>query len=123
MSRGAGPECAPIANAGHEVFNDLKTRGVSDMLIAVTDGLSGMPAALAAVFPRTTLQTCIVHLIRNSLDYASWKDRKPLAAALRPICAGPAPRRRRRHWMRSRTGHGGGNSRPWLPRGGGRGTK
>ena len=70
-----------------KVFNDLKTRGVSDMLIAVTDGLSGMPAALAAVFPRTTLQTCIVHLIRNSLDYASWKDRKPLAAALRPIYA------------------------------------
>lgn len=68
-----------------KVFNDLKTRGVNDILIAVTDGLSGMPAALAAVFPRTTLQTCIVHLIRNSLDYASWKDRKPLAAALRPI--------------------------------------
>jgi transposase-like protein len=70
-----------------KVFNDLKTRGVNDILIAVTDGLSGMPAALAAVFPRTTLQTCIVHLIRNSLDYASWKDRKPLAAALRPIYA------------------------------------
>jgi putative transposase len=70
-----------------KVFNDLKTRGVSDILIAVTDGLTGMPAALAAVFPRTTLQTCIVHLIRNSLDYASWKDRKQLAAALRPIYA------------------------------------
>ena len=70
-----------------KVFNDLKTRGVSDILIAVTDGLTGMPAALAAVFPRTTLQTCIVHLIRNSLDYASWKDRKTLAAALRPIYA------------------------------------
>ena len=70
-----------------KVFNDLKTRGVNDILIAVTDGLSGMPAALEAVFPRTTLQTCIVHLIRNSLDYASWKDRKPLAAALRPIYA------------------------------------
>jgi transposase-like protein len=53
----------------------------------VTDGLTGMPVALAAVFPRTTLQTCIVHLIRNSLDYASWKDRKALAAALRPIYA------------------------------------
>jgi putative transposase len=70
-----------------KVFNDLKTRGVSDVLIAVTDGLTGMPVALAAVFPRTTLQTCIVHLIRNSLDYASWKDRKMLAAALRPIYA------------------------------------
>jgi putative transposase len=70
-----------------KVFNDLKTRGVNDILIAVTDGLTGMPQALEAVFPKTTLQTCIVHLIRNSLDYASWKDRKPLAAALRPIYA------------------------------------
>ena len=70
-----------------KVFNDLKIRGVNDILIAVTDGLSGMPAALETVFPRTTLQTCIVHLIRNSLDYASWKDRKMLAKALRPIYA------------------------------------
>ncbi|EOI8994794.1 IS256 family transposase [Pseudomonas aeruginosa] len=68
-----------------KVFNDLKTRGVGDILIAVTDGLKGIPEALAAVFPATTLQTCIVHLIRNSLDYASWKDRKALAAAIRPI--------------------------------------
>ncbi len=68
-----------------KVFNDLKTRGVADILIAVTDGLKGMPEALAAVFPATTLQTCIVHLIRNSLDYASWKERKALAAAIRPI--------------------------------------
>ncbi len=85
-----------------KVFNDLKTRGVSDILSALTacrcisplrglsaltDGLTGMPAAPEVVFPRTTLQTCIVHLIRNSLDYASWKDREPLAAALRPIHA------------------------------------
>ena len=68
-----------------KVFNDLKTRGVNDILIAVTDGLKGIPEALGAVFPATTLQTCIVHLIRNSLDFASWKDRKLLAAALRPI--------------------------------------
>jgi transposase-like protein len=68
-----------------KVFNDLKTRGVSDILIAVTDGLKGIGEALGAVFPATTLQTCIVHLIRNSLDYASWKDRKLLAAALRPV--------------------------------------
>ncbi len=68
-----------------KVFNDLKTRGVGDILIAVTDGLKGMPEALGAVFPATTLQTCIVHLIRNSLDFASWKDRKVLAAAIRPI--------------------------------------
>jgi len=68
-----------------KVFNDLKVRGVDDILIAVTDGLKGMSEALAAVFPQTTLQTCIVHLIRNSLDYASWKERKALAQALRPI--------------------------------------
>lgn len=68
-----------------KVFNDLKTRGVNDILIAVTDGLKGIGEALGAVFPATTLQTCIVHLIRNSLDYAGWKDRKLLAAALRPI--------------------------------------
>ncbi len=70
-----------------KVFNDLKTRGVNDSLIAVSDGLTGMPAALEAVFPRTTQQTCIVHLNRNSLDDASWKDRKMLAKALRPIYA------------------------------------
>jgi transposase-like protein len=68
-----------------KVFNDLKTRGVNDILIAVTDGLKGMPEALAAVYPETTLQTCIVHLIRNSLDYAGWKERKALAAAIKPI--------------------------------------
>jgi len=68
-----------------KVFNDLKTRGVADILIAVTDGLKGMPEALSTAFPATTLQTCIVHLIRNSLDYASWKERKLLAAAIRPI--------------------------------------
>ena len=68
-----------------KVFNDLKTRGVGDILIAVTDGLKGMAEALGAVFPATTLQTCIVHLIRASLDYASWKERKALATAIRPI--------------------------------------
>jgi putative transposase len=68
-----------------KVFNDLKARGVGDILIAVTDGLKGISEALGAVFPATTLQTCIVHLIRNSLDYASWKDRKLLAAAIWPI--------------------------------------
>ena len=68
-----------------KVFNDLKTRGVADILIAVTDGLKGMGEALAVVYPETTLQTCIVHLIRNSLDYANWKERKALAAAIKPI--------------------------------------
>ena len=63
-----------------KVFNDLKTRGVNDILAE----------ALGTVFPATTLQTCIVHLIRNSLDYASWKDRKALAAAIKPVYTAPS---------------------------------
>lgn len=68
-----------------KVFNDLKNRGVHDILIAVVDGLKGLAEAITTVFPKTAVQTCIVHLIRNSLDYAGWKDRKPMAQALRPI--------------------------------------
>jgi transposase-like protein len=68
-----------------KVFTDLKVRGCQDILIAVTDGLKGMPEALEAAYPCTTLQTCLVHLIRNSLELASWKDRKALATALRAI--------------------------------------
>src|SRR3954466_533251 len=68
-----------------KVFTDLKTRGGHDILIAVTDGGKGMSEALGAVFPATTLQTCIVHLLRNSLDLAGWQDRKALAKALRAI--------------------------------------
>ena len=67
------------------VMNELKARGVSDVLIAVVDGLKGFPEAITAVFPDTVVQTCIVHLIRNSIQLASWKDRKALAAALKPI--------------------------------------
>lgn len=72
-----------------KVFNELKTRGTLDILIAVTDGLKGMEQALNAVFPSTTLQTCIVHLMRSSVDYASWKERRTVAAALRPIYTAP----------------------------------
>jgi putative transposase len=72
-----------------KVFTDLQVRGCHDILIAVTDGLKGISDALAAVFPATTLQTCIVHLLRNSLDFATWKVRKGLAAALRPIYTAP----------------------------------
>ncbi|WP_374266945.1 IS256 family transposase [Zoogloea sp.] len=68
-----------------KVFNDLKLRGCEDILIAVTDGLKGMAEALEAVYPRTTLQTCIVHLLRNSLSYAGYRERKALADALKPI--------------------------------------
>lgn len=68
-----------------KVFNDLKTRGVEEVLIAVTDVFKGMPEALTAVFPETTLQTCIVHLIRNSRDYAAWDKRRDPVKALKPI--------------------------------------
>jgi len=67
------------------VMNELKNRGIADILIAVVDGLKGFPEAITAVFPQTVVQTCIVHLIRHSLDFVSWKDRKPAVAALRAI--------------------------------------
>jgi putative transposase len=67
------------------VMNELKTRGVSDILIAVVDGLTGFPAAIGTVFPRTTVQTCIVHLIRNSLAFVSWKDRRTIMPAIKAI--------------------------------------
>ncbi|MET3927470.1 IS256 family transposase [Devosia sp. 2618] len=67
------------------VMNELKNRGVADILIAVVDGLKGFPEAISAVFPQTVVQTCIVHLIRHSLEFVSWKDRKPVVPALRAI--------------------------------------
>ena len=67
------------------VMNELKSRGVEDVLIAVVDGLKGFPEAITAVFPRAQVQTCIVHLIRHSLAFVSYKDRKAVAAALKQI--------------------------------------
>jgi putative transposase len=67
------------------VMNELRDRGVQDILIAVVDGLKGFPEAIAAVFPRTQVQACIVHLIRNSLSFVSWKERKAVAAALKEV--------------------------------------
>jgi transposase-like protein len=68
-----------------KVFNELKNRGLDDILIAVVDGLRGFPEAIEAVYPDAQIQTCIVHLIRNSTTLASWKERKELAAALKPV--------------------------------------
>ena len=67
------------------VMNDLKARGLDDILIAVVDGLSGFADAIEAAYPQALVQTCIVHLIRNSMAYASWKERKAIAASLKPI--------------------------------------
>jgi len=67
------------------VMNELKNRGVGDILIAVVDGLKGFPDAINAVLPQTVVQTCVVHLIRNSMSFASWKDRKPIAQSLKSV--------------------------------------
>src|SRR5512136_35691 len=67
------------------VMNELRNRGVEDILVAVVDGLKGFPEAILAVFPDAAVQTCIVHLLRNSLDFVSYKDRKTVAAELKTI--------------------------------------
>lgn len=67
------------------VMNELKSRGVEDVLIAIVDGLKGFPDAITAVFPKAQVQTCVVHLIRHSLAFVSYKDRKAVAAALKTI--------------------------------------
>jgi putative transposase len=67
------------------VMNELRSRGVEDILIAVVDGLKGFPDAILAVFPDATVQTCIVHLLRQSLAFVAYQDRKPVAAALKDI--------------------------------------
>ena len=102
-----------------KIFTGLKARGCEDILIAVTDGLKGTPEALEAAFPQTTLQTCIVHLIRRSLDVASHKDRWPLRCgrSIRPR----VPRPPSASSTPSPTGPGAPSSRaasiraPWWP--------
>ena len=79
------------------VMNELRNRGVEDILIAVVDGLKGFPDAITAVFPDATVQTCIVHLLRQSLAFIAYKDRKAVAAG----AEGHLPRRRR-HRRRGR---------------------
>ncbi len=67
------------------VLTELKNRGVNDILIACVDGLTGFPEAIEAAYPKTTVQLCIVHLVRNALKFVSWKDRKALAVALKRV--------------------------------------
>lgn len=68
-----------------KVMNELKNRGLGDILIAVVDGLKGFPEAINAVFPKTVVQTCIVHLVRHSLNFCSYKDRKAVAVDLKSV--------------------------------------
>jgi len=68
-----------------QVITELKNRGVEDILIACCDGLKGFPEAIESVFPKTTVQTCIVHMIRNSLKFVNYKSRRSVAADLKPV--------------------------------------
>ena len=93
------------------VMTEIRNRGIHDVLIAVVDGLKGFPEAINAVFPEALVQTCIVHLIRYSMQFASWKERKAIAAALKTDLRrgigrhrrGPAGRIRRRPVGRANT--------------------
>ena len=68
-----------------QVLTELRNRGVQDIFIACVDGLKGFPAAIEAVYPQTQVQLCIVHLVRQSLNYVSWKQRRAVASDLRPV--------------------------------------
>ena len=68
-----------------KVLNDLRNRGVQGILIAVVDGLKGFPQAIKAALPRTQVQTCVVHLLRHSISFASYKDHRAVAAALKAV--------------------------------------
>src|SRR5258708_8105158 len=68
-----------------QVVTELKNRGVTDIFIACVDGLKGFPEAIETVFPQTEVQLCIVHLVRYSLNYVGWKQRKEVAADLKTI--------------------------------------
>src|SRR5680860_639950 len=67
------------------VLTELRNRGIADVLICCVDGLTGFGDAIENVWPQATVQTCVVHLIRNSIKYCSWKDRKAVTKALKPI--------------------------------------
>jgi len=72
------------------VLNELKNRGVEDILIACTDGLIGFPDAICAVYPNTRIQLCIVHMVRNSTKFVSYKDFKVICADLKVIYSSPS---------------------------------
>lgn len=94
-----------------KVFNERKNRGLGDILIAVVDGLRGLPEATETVYPEAQIQTCIVHLIRNSLNLASWEKRKSLAGAFKPIYQAATAKASAAHWRPSPPATGAANSR------------
>lgn len=99
------------------VMNELKSRGVQDILIAVVDGLKGFPEAITAAFPEAMVQTCIVHLVRNSLNFCSWKDRRGWPLTFAGSTGPPPPIWPPPSWMLSRE-NGPRNTHP-SPRHGG----
>jgi transposase-like protein len=100
-------------------MTELRNRGTQDILIAVVDGLKGFPEAITSVFPRTIVQTCIVHLIRYSMHFASWKERRPVALALKPVYQAAAAIVARANGWKISTAARGGKNIPRLPKAGG----
>ncbi|MCZ4654340.1 transposase, partial [Gordonia amicalis] len=80
------------------VCANLANRGVKDVLIVCCDGLTGFPEAIEATWPLATVQTCVVHLIRNSMRFVNYKDRKDVARAIKPIYTAPDAETARREW-------------------------
>ena len=105
------------------VMNELKARGTQDLLIAVVDGLKGFPEAITTVFPDCVVQTCIVHLIRYSLQFASWKERKGLPRRSGPSTGPLHPRPPPRNWIGSRPAPTENVMPPWSPVGAGVGRR
>ena len=82
-----------------QVLTELQNRGIKDILIACVDGLTGFPDAIEAVFPKTQVQLCIVHMVRNSLNYVSYKDRKAVAADLKLIYTAATDKEAEQRWV------------------------
>ncbi len=104
-------------------MNELRNRGVEDVLLAVVDGLKGFPDAIRAVFPEALVQTCIVHLLRHSLDFVAYKDRKLVAGALKDIYRALDAAAGEAALMAFEAGSGAGATRPSPRAGGGPGAR
>jgi len=96
-------------------MTELRNRGVQDILIGVVDGLKGFPEAIQAVFPQAEVQTCIVHLVRHSLNYCGWQDRKLVAAELRTIYRAATAEEALQHLEHCAATNGGKNIPPSRP--------
>jgi hypothetical protein len=84
-----------------QVLTELRNRGVKDICLACVDGLKGFPQAIESVFPQAQVQLCIVHLVRASLNYVNWKQRKLVAQDLKAIYRARLPRKPNGNWPSS----------------------